>query len=183
MERSDAFTLIKNKIKTKNLINHSLAVEAVMRRLAQKFGEDVEKWGLAGLLHDIDYEETKDIPEKHSLIGSSELKSLGLENDIVQAVKLHNDYHGLPRKTKLDKALYSVDPITGLIVASALVLPDKKLSSLSRESVLRRFKEKTFAKGASRETISSCRDFGLRLDEFTEISLKAMQEVASEIGL
>ncbi len=183
MERSEAFTLIKNKIKTKNLINHSLAVEAVMRRLAQKFGEDVEKWGLAGLLHDIDYEETKDIPEKHSLIGSSELKSLGLENDIVQAVKLHNDYHGLPRKTKLDKALYSVDPITGLIVASALVLPDKKLSSLSRESVLRRFKEKTFAKGASRETISSCRDFGLRLDEFTEISLKAMQEVASEIGL
>ena len=183
MEREKALALVKNRIKTKNLISHSLAVEAVMRKLAKRFEETEEPWGLAGLLHDIDYEETKNQPDKHSLLGSEELKKMGIDEEIVEAVKTHNEIHGLPRKTKMARALFCTDPVTGLIVASALVLPEKKLSGLTKESVLRRFKEKSFAKGADRKTIEACRELGLELDEFIEISLKAMQEIAPALGL
>jgi len=183
MTRDQAYKLVKEKIKTLNLVNHCLAVEAVMRALAEHFNEDKEKWGLAGLLHDIDYEETKDKPEEHSLKGAEILKNLGLDDDIIQAVKVHNEAHGLPRKSKMDKALYCADPITGLIVAAALVLPDKKLENLKVKSVLKRFKEKSFAKGANRQAIVSCQELDLSLEEFVNISLKAMKNISNQIGL
>ncbi|MDZ7798378.1 MAG: HDIG domain-containing protein [Patescibacteria group bacterium] len=183
MTRDQALKLVKEKIKTPNLINHCLAVEAVMKALAKTFNKDEEKWSLAGLLHDIDYEETKDNPKKHSLKGAQILKELGVDEDIVQAVKAHNEVHGLPRKTKIDKALYCADPITGLIVAATLVLPDKKLKSLKTKSVLKRFKEKSFAKGANRQAIASCQELGLSLEDFVKISLKSMQNISNKIGL
>ncbi|MFN3301565.1 MAG: HDIG domain-containing metalloprotein [Patescibacteria group bacterium] len=183
MIRDKAFKLLKEKIKNQNLIKHSLAVEAVMIELAEFFSEDKEKWGLAGLLHDIDYEETKNLPEKHGLVGGKILEELGLDKEIVEAVKAHNEIHNLPRQTKLAKALFCTDPITGLIVAATLVLPSKKINDLTVENILNRFKEKSFARGANREIISSCSEIGLTLEEFVRISLTAMQKISSELGL
>lgn len=151
--------------------------------LAEHFKENKDQWSLAGLLHDIDYEETKNDPQKHSLIGGEMLEKLGLEKEIVEAVKAHNEIHGLPRETKISKALFCTDPITGLIVAATLVLPNKKLADLTPESVLNRFKEKSFAKGANRDIILSCSEISLSLEEFTRISLAAMQKIAAELGL
>ncbi|HDD43970.1 MAG TPA: HDIG domain-containing protein [Candidatus Desulfofervidus auxilii] len=183
MDREKFFSELKKRVKNKNLIKHMLATEAVMRALAERFGEDKEKWGLAGLLHDIDYEETKDQFEKHSLVGAEILKEMGLPEDVVYAVKVHNPIHNLPRKTKLDKALYAVDPLTGLIVACALIIPEKKLSKIDKDFVLRRFKEKGFAAGANREQIKTCVELGLSLEEFVDIALKAMQKIANKLGL
>lgn len=183
MNREEALNLVKEKIKNENLVKHCLAVEACMRALAEKFGEPSDKWALAGLLHDIDYEETKDNPEKHSLNGAKMLEELGLDKEIVEAVKTHNEMHGIAPESKMAKALYSVDPLTGLIVASVLVLPSKKISDLTPENVLNRFKEKAFARGANREIINKCIDLNLDLKEFVEICLKAMQGIAGELGL
>ncbi len=183
MTREEALKLVKRNVKTKNLVKHMIAAEAVMAELAKHLSEDKGKWGLAGLLHDIDYEETKDDPKKHSLIGAEMLDELGVDREIVQAVRVHNEEHGIPRETLMDKALYAVDPLTGLIVAAALIHPDKKISSIDTGFVMNRFGEKHFAKGANRENIKACQDFGMDLDEFVEIGVAAMQEVSSEIGL
>jgi len=183
MERKEVLNLVKEKIKNQNLIKHCLAVEVIMRELAKKFSDDERKWALTGLLHDIDYEETKNSPEKHSLIAGDFLEKLGLEKEIVEAVKAHNEIHNLPRQTKLSKALFCTDPITGLIVAATLVLPSKKLTDLTVENILNRFKEKSFARGANRQAILTCSEIGFSLEEFMEISLKAMQQIAESLGL
>jgi len=184
MDREKAFNLLKENLKNQNLIKHSLAVEAGMRALAKFFGEDEEKWALAGLLHDIDYEKTKEDPKLHSKLGAEMLKNMGFEEDICQAVLTHNEIHGIEPKTKMAKALYCLDPLTGLIVASALVLPSKKLKDLKVENILNRFKEKRFAAGANREIIRKCEDFlGISLEKFVEIVLGAMQEISDQLGL
>lgn len=183
MTRQQALNLLKNNLKNQNLFKHCLAVEAVMRSLAKYLNEDEEKWALAGLLHDIDYEVTKDRPEKHSLIGAEILEKEALPLDVVYAIKAHNEIHNLPRQSKLDKALFCTDPITGLIVAAALVLPSKKLADLNLENILNRFKEKGFARGANREHISLCSELGLSLEEFVKISLEAMKNIASDLGI
>lgn len=183
MTREKGLQLLEQKIQNKNLVKHCLAVEALMRALAQCFEQDQEKWGLAGLLHDIDYESTKEKPDQHSLIGANMLEKLGVDKEICQAVKVHNEYHGLPAKTLMDKALFVSDPLTGLIVASVLVLPSKKLVDLKIENILNRFKEKQFAKGANREIIQQCESLlNLSLQEFVKISLKAMQDIAMDLG-
>lgn len=183
MNREQAYDLLKQHLKTKNLIKHSLAVEAVMRRLARYFNEDEELWGLAGLLHDIDYDKTKDDPEKHSLMGAEILAEQGLPEEIVYAVKVHNEIHGLPRKSKLDKALYATDPLTGLVVAAALIRPEKKLAAVDVPFLMKRFNEKAFARGANREQIRSCSELGLSLEEFMGLGLEAMQKISGEMGL
>ncbi|MCX7779023.1 MAG: HDIG domain-containing protein [Patescibacteria group bacterium] len=183
MNRDEALNLVQEKIKNKNLIKHCLAVEAVMRELAKYFNEDEEKWGLTGLLHDIDYEETKNEPKKHSLVGGEILEKLGLDKEIVEAIEAHNEIHGLPRETRLAKALFCTDPITGLIVAAALVLPSKKLNDLTSTNVLNRFKEKSFAQGANRNIILTCLEIDLSLEEFIRISLSAMQKISSDLNL
>ena len=154
-----------------------------MRRLAGHFGEDVEKWGLAGLLHDIDYDRTKDSPDTHSIEGAEMLKALGLPEDIVYAVKVHNDRHGLPRLSLLDKALFATDPLTGFIVAGALIRPEKKLAAVDVPFLMKRFNEKAFARGANRETMKTCAELGLSLEEFMELGLEAMQGIAKELKL
>ena len=184
MTREEGFNLLKQNLQNQNLIKHCLAVEAIMRALARHFGEDEEKWGLTGLLHDIDYEKVKDDLSQHSLVGAKMLEDLGIDKDICQAVKVHNEAHGILPKTLLEKALYVIDPLTGLIVAATLVLPSKKIADLTPENVLNRFKEKAFAKGANREIIKKSEELlNLKLEEFVKMGLEAMQKIAGDLGL
>ncbi|SHK91833.1 HDIG domain-containing metalloprotein [Desulforamulus aeronauticus] len=183
MNREEALKVLKKNLKNKNLLNHCIAAEVVMKRLAQHFGEDEEKWGLAGLLHDIDYDDTKDKPELHSLEGAKMLEEMGLSQDVVYAVKVHNERHGLPRQSLMDKALYATDPTTGLIVAGALIKPEKRLSAIDVPFLVNRMNEKSFAKGANREQIRACSELGLTLEEFLDLNLEAMQGAATELGL
>ncbi len=183
MDREQALTELKARIKHNNLIKHSLAVESIMRKLASLFRENVEVWGLAGLLHDIDYERTADEPSMHSIIGADILENLGVEQEIIYAVKAHNPYHGIERKRKLDKALYCADPVSGLITAAALILPSKRLADVTAQFTMRKMSEKSFAKGANRDQIRSCSELGLSLENFIETSLMAMQEISDQLGL
>jgi len=184
MTREQALQFVKEKIQTKNLISHCLAVEAVMKKLAEFYDEDQEQWALAGLLHDIDYEITKDSLSEHSKKGAEMLREQGVSEEICNAVLKHNEEHGIVLETKMEKSLFISDPITGLIVATTLVLPSKKLADVTAENVLNRFKEKGFARGANREIINQCQELlDLPLDKFVELSLEAMQGISSEIGL
>jgi hypothetical protein len=184
MEREQALKLLKEHIKNRNLIKHCLAVEQAMRKLARLFGADEESWGLCGLLHDIDYEETKENPSEHSRAGSKMLEGLGFSQEICQAVLTHNEAHQIPPSSLMGKALYCVDPLTGLIVAATLVLPSRKIKDLTAQNVLNRFKEKSFAKGANREIIGSAETLlGIELEKFITITLEAMQEIAPELEL
>ncbi len=184
MKRDEAINLIKEKLNDINLVNHSIAVGAIMKGVARFLGEDEERWELCGILHDIDYSETKGDPYKHSLLGGDYLKNLGFDDEFVNAVKSHNEIHNIPRETLLAKSLFAADPLSGLIVATALVMPDKKLESVKVSSVLKKFKTKEFARGADREQIKTCEtELNIPLEKFIEISLEAMKEIASEIGL
>lgn len=181
MTRDQAYSLVKPRFTNKNLFKHVLAVEAVMRELALRFDEDVEKWGLAGLLHDMDYEETADTPEKHTLVTEAILRDYDVSPDIIHAIKCHN--HLAERETLMDQALYAADPVTGLIVAATLMHPDRKLASVTSDFLLRRFKEKSFARGADREQIKSCKEFDLSLHEFLTVALTGMQKISHDLGL
>lgn len=184
MTREEAFQLLKENIQNQNLVKHCLAVEAIMRALAKHFGEDQEKWGLAGLLHDIDYEKTKGDPVEHSLVGAKMLEDFGIDKEICRAVEVHNEAHGILPETLMEKALFVTDPLTGLIVAATLVLPSKKLADLTVENVLNRFKEKAFARGANREIIKKSQELlNLSLEEFIQIGLEAMQKIAADLDL
>ena len=183
MTRDEALKLVKEKVQNQKLIKHCLAVEAIMKAMAEKLNQDVLNWSLTGLLHDIDYEETKDKPEEHSLVGGKILEDLGLIKHIVQAVKAHNEIHGLPRESLMAKVLSAVDPLSGLITASALILPSKKLADVQPDSILKRFKEPRFAAGANRQAIQSIEAIGLTLEQFITVSLKAMQEISNDLGL
>jgi len=183
LTRKEALDSINENVENKNLVKHMLATEAIMRALARRLDEDEEEWGLTGLLHDIDVELTGGDMSSHSKLGADLAKELGASEAMAHAILCHNEAHGVPRETKLDKALFCVDPLTGLITAAALVRPNKKLAALEAKSVLKRFKEKSFAAGASREQIALCSEIGLELDEFVELGLKAMQEISSDLGL
>ncbi len=183
MIRKEVIDSINENVENKNLVKHMLATEAILRALARRLGEDEEEWGLTGLLHDIDVELTGGDMSSHSKLGADLAKELGASEAMVHAILCHNEAHGVPRETKLDKALFCVDPLTGLITAAALVRPDKKLAGLEAKSVIKRFKEKSFAAGANREQISLCSEIGLELGKFIELGLTAMQEISSDLGL
>ena len=184
MTRDEALQILKENLSNQNLIKHCFAVEAIMKALAQRFGQDQERWGLSGLLHDIDYEKVKNDLSQHSLVGAKMLEDLGLDKDICQAVKVHNEAHGITPETLMEKALFVTDPLTGLIVAATLVLPSKKIKDLTVENILNRYKEKAFARGANREIIGKCEELlGLKLEEFVKIGLGAMQEIDTELEL
>jgi len=138
MERLQALELLKKNVKNSNLQKHSLAVEAAMRHFAKYFGEDQEKWGLAGLLHDLDYEKTKDDPSKHGFVSVKMLKDYNIDEEIISAIHSHSGY--VERISLMDKVLYAIDSLTGLIIASALMHPEKKISALDTDFVMRRFK-------------------------------------------
>ena len=183
MNREEVLNSIKDNVENENLVKHMLATEAIMRVLARHFGEDEVEWGLTGLIHDIDVELTGGDMSSHSKLGADLAREMGASEAITHAVLCHNERHGVPLETKLDKALFCVDPLTGLITAAALVRPDKKLAGVEAKSVRKKFKEKSFAAGANREHISRCSEIGIELDEFIELGLKAMQGIADDLGL
>lgn len=184
IERDEALVLVRDHIKNTNLVNHSLAAEAVLRAVAERLDEDVDMWGLAGLLHDLDVELEPDLAT-HTKKTVEILTEKGVDPVIVEAIRLHNleAHPGEERTTPLHHALAAGETITGLVIAAALVRPDKKLGSVKPKSVKKRFKEKAFARGANREIIAECEVIGIPVPEFCELSLAAMQEIANEIGL
>ncbi len=181
MTREENIKVLKENCRNKNLFKHMLATEAVMAGLAEKLGEDAESWAMAGLMHDLDYDETFDEPDRHGLLSAEMLAGMAFSDEIVHAVKAHNDH--VPRESQMDRALYASDPVTGLIVAAALMHPDKKLAAVDVEFVMRRYAEKRFAAGASREQIQSCTEMGLTLEEFVGIALASMQGISGDLGL
>jgi len=183
LTREEVLDSVNQNVENKNLVKHMLATEAIMRALARRLGEDEEEWGLTGLLHDIDVELTGEDMSTHSKLGADLARELGASDSMAHAILCHNEAHGVPQETKLDKALFCADPLTGLITAAALVRPDKKLAGLEAKSVLKRFKEKSFAARVSREQISQCSELGLELDEFAELGLEAMKAIADDLGL
>jgi len=183
MDREEALDSVRANVENGNLVKHMLATEAIMRALARRFGESEEEWGLTGLLHDIDVELTEGDMSSHSKLGADLARELGASEAMAHAIITHNERHGVPLETNLDKALFCTDPLTGLITAAVLVRPDKKLAGLEVKSVQKRYKEKSFAAGANREQIASCSEIGLELDEFIELGLEAMKQIAAELGL
>jgi len=182
VDRQTALDLLQSQVKTRNLVKHCLACEAALGALAARLDEDENAWRLAGLLHDVDYDRTSDSPDEHGRIGAQMLEEAGVDSEIVHAVLAHADK--VPRESALDRALWCVDPLTGLIVAAALIRPEKKLSAIDTQFVLNRFGEKSFARGANRDQIRACEEeLGLSLQEFTDISLTAMQGISGELGL
>lgn len=181
MNREEALQLVKANIKNKNLIKHMLACEACMKKMAEHFSEDTEKWALAGLLHDLDYDRTFDKPQKHGFLTVEMLREHNIEEDILNAILAHPGHK--ERETLFEKSLYAVDPLTGLIVAAVLMHPDKDINAVDTEFIMRRFKERRFAAGANREQISSIEDAGVELEAFISMCLGAMQGIKAELGL
>lgn len=187
MTREEAVKLLYDHMESPNLRRHCLAVEATMRGLAKYFHSDEESWGIAGLLHDADYELTKDNPKEHTKKVIEWLTEFDTGDEIKNAIIAHGwgYVEGNPEpKTKMDWALYSCDELTGFIVAVALTRPDKKLASVTIESMKKKWKERSFAAGVDREQVSQCESrLNIPLEEFMEISLSAMQEISEDLGL
>ena len=181
MRREEALELLKKHLKNKNLVKHCLSVEACMRALAARLGQDQEKWGLAGILHDLDYELTEKSPELHTTETVRILQELGITPDVIEAVQAHAGK--VSCQNAMDWSIYSIDPLTGLIIAATLMHPEKKLKAIDLEFIKRRYKEKSFARGARREEIEECKNIPMELDEFMTICIKAMQGIDQELGL
>ena len=184
MTREEAEGLLKTYVKNERMLDHSYASEAVLRALARRLGRNEEQWGLAGLLHDIDIDLVGGDLARHGIEAERILAEARIDPEIVAAVKMHNEVVcGGLRCTEFQHALAAGETVTGLIVATALVYPDKKIASVKVKSVTKRMKEKAFAASVNRDTIRECEKIGLSLDEFVELSLGAMQGIADRLGL
>jgi len=179
--REECIELVKENVKNRNLVNHMIAVGAIMRGIAERFGEDPDLWEAVGILHDVDYETFGDDFSRHGAMSADMVQDL-LPEDAVNAVRRHNPLTGHEPETRFDVSLLSADAISGLIVANALVRPTK-LIGMKPKSVKGRMKDKSFARQVSRENILRCEEMGLPFSEFAQIAVKAMQGVADEIGL
>lgn len=191
MTRDEAYQTLKSLIKNENLIKHHLACEAAMKALYKRLTpqnmqnpKDEENWGIVGLLHDGDYELSKSAPEKHTLILEEKLKDK-IDPKLMYAIKSHNwKFNNVKPKSRLDWSIFCSDELTGLIIAAALVSPDKKLAALTPDFVMKRFNEPSFAKGADRNQIKFCeKELSIPLNEFINITLTAMQRIAPSLGL
>jgi predicted hydrolase (HD superfamily) len=189
MTREEAFKILKTLITNENLIRHHLACEAAMKALYKRLNKeqnpkDAEKWGIVGLLHDADYELTKDTPQKHTIILEEKIGEV-LDPDIMYAIKSHNFQNNkVEPKSAMDWSIYCCDELTGLIIAAALISPEKNLVYLDADFIMNRFSENSFAKGANRDQIKHCEEkLGIPLNEFIQIVLSSMQEISSELGL
>ncbi len=182
MNRDFAYQLVCEKIQQENLIKHIISVEAVMRRLAQHFNEDVERWGLVGLLHDLDYAETVNSPERHTFLTKEWLAAYPeIDAEMIHAIQAHAEH--VECQSRMDWAIYATDPTTGLITAAVLMHPSKKLDQLEVKSILKRFKDKRFAMGARRDAIAKCDQLGLTMEEFMTLALDGMRSIAEQLGL
>ncbi len=183
LSRTEAYELLKKNLETKNLIKHSLAVEAILQEIAKKLGADPELWGITGLLHDLDYDLTKNEPERHSLVAIKILDDL-LPNEAINAIKAHNyQYTAQIPETYIEKSLIAADAVSGLVIATALVMPSRKISDVTPKTLMVKFKDKSFAAGCNRKRIELCEDMELELQTFLELSLNALKNIADELGL
>ena len=184
MTRQESVELLQTYVKNERMLNHCLATEAVMRALARKLGGNEEQWAMAGLLHDLDVEITNADLKVHGKEAERILRERGVDEEIIDAIVMHNEtFTGKKRTSRFQHALAAGETITGLIVATALVYPDKKLESVKAKSVTKRMKEKTFAASVNRDIIMECEEIGLPLEEFAQLSLEAMKSIAGELGL
>jgi putative nucleotidyltransferase with HDIG domain len=183
MDRAEALAIVREYVKSPNLINHMLSVEAAMVFYARKYGEDEEMWSMTGILHDFDWEIHPTL-EEHPQAGAPILRERGVPEEIVRAVLSHADHTGVPRETLMQKALYACDEITGLVTAVALVRPSRSLHDLTASSVKKKWKDKAFAAGANRDEIRrAAEEFGVELWEHTDNVILAMRPIAPELGL
>jgi putative nucleotidyltransferase with HDIG domain len=182
MNHAEAIVLIKQHITKDGLIKHVLAVEVIMKGLAEYLKEDSDKWDLTGLLHDIDFEEIGDDYKQHGLKAVEYLN--GVNEEIIHAIKSHNfENTGVMPESKMDKALIAADAVSGLVIACALMMPSKKLADVKIESIESKFKKKDFARNCNRENMLYCEQIGIDKNKFFEISLKALQSISKELGL
>src|SRR5271166_634784 len=183
MTRDDAWCLLTEFTLSESLRKHALSVEACLRAYARKFGEDEELWGLVGLIHDFDYEKYPSA-EDHPFKGSEILKERGVSEEVRRAILSHANYSGVPRESRLEKALFACDELAGFITATALVKPNKSLAEVDAKSVRKRMKDKAFARAVSREDIiNGAAELGIDLDEHIAFCIGAMQGIAGELGL
>ncbi len=181
--RDEALSLLREYTENKNLIKHALAVEACMFDYAKRFGENSEKWAVTGLLHDFDYEKFPSM-EDHPFRGVDILRRKGYPEPMIHAILAHGDHTHVRRENLLDKTLYAVDELTGLIVAVALVRPSRKIQDVKVKSVRKKWKDKAFARGVDRECIErGARDLGIGLDEHIQDVLDSMKRISTELGL
>jgi uncharacterized protein len=184
LTRDDAFALVKIHVTKRNSIFHMVAVEAIMKSIAKHLGENEKLWALTGLLHDIDYEKTENNPKLHSLVSEKILNNFDVPKEVVRAIKAHNFIHShIKPETNMEKALIACDAISGLLVACALVMPSKKLAEVKVNTIRKKFKDKSFARGVDRERILFCEEIGIPKNLFFKLSLKGLRVVSSEIGL
>ncbi|KAF0199599.1 MAG: hydrolase [Bacteroidetes bacterium] len=184
LAREEALRLLHQYVKNDRMIAHSLASEAVMKALAERLGRDTEKWGQAGLLHDLDVEITHAEPAVHALETARILSGMGVDAEVIDAIRMHNEMAtGIERSKEFQYALACGETITGLITATAMVYPDRKVASVKPKSVVKRMKEKAFAASVKRENILECEKIGIPLDEFAALAVAAMAGIAEEIGL
>jgi putative nucleotidyltransferase with HDIG domain len=186
MDREAALKIVREYTKNENLVKHMLAVEAAMRAYARRYGEDEDTWGVVGLLHDFDWEVHPDVaPDGHPTAGAPLLRERGVPEEIIQSILSHaTEVTGVERATTMDRALYAVDELTGLITAVALVRPSRSLYDVDLAAIQKKWKDKAFARGAKREDIErGAADLGVPLDEHIAVVLKAMQGIARELGL
>lgn len=181
--RAEAWRLLTTYTEKPGLLRHAQAVEAAMRAYAPRFGGEEARWGLVGLLHDLDYERWPD-PADHPRRGAEILRAHGYPEDVVYAILTHASYLGLPRRSPMDKALFAVDELTGLITATAMVTPGRSLAAVTVGSIQRKWKSKEFAKGVSREDIlAGAADLDVTLEAHLAFVLAALQGVAGDLGL
>lgn len=186
MQISKALELLHSKMSSLNLRKHCYSVAAVMRSLAKHFGDDEDKWEIVGLLHDGDYEFTKDDPKNHAKLMASWARDLGeTDDELLTGIESHGWFHeGKKPKTKMQWSLFCCDELTGLIVAVTLVRPEKKLSAVTVENVLSKWNSKSFAAGVDRKQTEMCEEkLGIKLNDFIAIALKAMQNISKDLGL
>ena len=186
--RADALALVHEHTQSESLRKHMLAVEAVMRAYARHYGEDEERWGLAGLLHDFDYERwpnaERSATEEHPSAGVRVLRERGYPDDVLDAILGHAAYTGVPRTTRMAQALFAVDELTGLITATALVKPSRRVADVDVASIRKRMKDKAFARGVSREdVVQGAAELGVELDAHVAFVIAAMQANADALGL
>jgi putative nucleotidyltransferase with HDIG domain len=181
--RDDVLALVAARVANEHLRRHMLATEAIMRALAVRLGEDPDLWGLAGLAHDLDSEETEGDFTRHGAEAAETLRGLGMPEEAAHAVAAHNPDTGVTASSPFDVALIAADQLSGLVTAAALVRPDKDLANVQAKSVRKRFREGAFARGVDRDSIARCTELGLELDEFIALGLEAMQGIAAELGL
>jgi putative nucleotidyltransferase with HDIG domain len=183
MNRGEAWELLNEYTKGEGLLKHALSVEAAMRAYARRFGGDEETWAVTGLLHDFDYERWPTAPD-HGTRGAEILREKGCPEEIVRAIQSHADYLGIPRESRMEKALFAVDELTGMITATALVQPSRSLADLQAASVIRKMKSKGFARSVNREDIHrGAAGLELELEAHIDFVIGAMRAIAPQLGL